>query len=220
MEQKCTWRQVRSNNNNNEYLRTFVLHSLSLWNDVFLSLFLPSTGWMCGVGVFGLIGCCHFLPVLHYWLFLNNYNDDNNNNNNDNNNNNNNNNNLSYSKIYLKWFIFSCVPCSNLTYSWAVTWTVTVQWRVQWPVQWYGQWHEQWHWQWWVDVNDMWSDLGNDMGSHWLLRLVGCEWLVCGITCHPMAPNISHHVTWHSTSQHMAPNISHNPSHHRSRVIT
>ena len=35
-------------------------------------LFLPSMGWLCGVGVFGLIECSHFLPALYCWLILNN----------------------------------------------------------------------------------------------------------------------------------------------------
>ena len=33
-------------------------------------LFLPSMGWLCGVGVFGLIECSHYLPALHNGLQL------------------------------------------------------------------------------------------------------------------------------------------------------
>ena len=35
-----------------------------------LSLFLPSRGWLCGVGVLGLIGCSRSLAALHCRLFL------------------------------------------------------------------------------------------------------------------------------------------------------
>ena len=35
-----------------------------------LYLFLPSMGWLCGVGVFGLIEYSHSLPALHSWLRL------------------------------------------------------------------------------------------------------------------------------------------------------
>ena len=46
---------------------------LSCWHDLLLFLFclllfflfLPSMGWLCGVGVFGLIECSHSLPALH-----------------------------------------------------------------------------------------------------------------------------------------------------------
>ena len=31
-------------------------------------LLFPSMGWLCGVGVFGLIECSHSLPALHSWL--------------------------------------------------------------------------------------------------------------------------------------------------------
>ena len=48
---------------------------LSCWHDLlflfFLLLFyhfLPSMGWLCGVGVFGLIECPHSLPALHSGL--------------------------------------------------------------------------------------------------------------------------------------------------------
>ena len=75
-----------------QYCRTFVPHSVLLWNDLsdpksranptcwppnlffiyvsnFLSLFLPSTGRLCGVGVLGLIGCSHSLPALQCRFF-------------------------------------------------------------------------------------------------------------------------------------------------------
>ena len=42
-----------------------------------LSQFLPSTGWLCGVGVLGLIGCSHSLSALHCRLFFNNRNNNN-----------------------------------------------------------------------------------------------------------------------------------------------
>ena len=54
-------------------------------------LFLPSMGWLCGVGVFELIECSHSLPALHSWLqmiiiiiksLLSKHNSNNNNNNN------------------------------------------------------------------------------------------------------------------------------------------
>ena len=80
-----------------QYRRTFVLLSMTLWNDLsdmclmvrdwrvsraepmlscwhdllffwcllLFYLLLPSIGWLCGVGVFGLIGCSHSLPALH-----------------------------------------------------------------------------------------------------------------------------------------------------------
>ena len=74
-----------------QYRRTFAPHSISLCNDLsdpvfdgvglagfktrailfflyvsnFISLFLPSAGWLCGVGVLGLIGCSHSLLALH-----------------------------------------------------------------------------------------------------------------------------------------------------------
>ena len=45
---------------------------LSCWHDLFFLfclllfyLLLPSMGWLCGVGVFGLIECSHSLPALH-----------------------------------------------------------------------------------------------------------------------------------------------------------
>ena len=79
------------------YRRTFVLHSVSLWNDLsdpvfhgvglagfksianafpfilwclllFYLLLLPYMGWLGGVGVFGLIECSHSLPALHSGL--------------------------------------------------------------------------------------------------------------------------------------------------------
>ena len=37
-------------------------------------LFLPAMGWLCGVGVFGLIECSHSLPALHSGLQFNNNN--------------------------------------------------------------------------------------------------------------------------------------------------
>ena len=71
-----------------QYRRSFVPLSVSLWNDLsdpvfdgvglagcfifFCSifyllfyLFLPSMGWLCGAGFFGLIECSHSLPALH-----------------------------------------------------------------------------------------------------------------------------------------------------------
>ena len=48
---------------------------LSCWHDLLLLwclllfyLLLPSMGWLCGVGVFGLIECPHSLPALHSGL--------------------------------------------------------------------------------------------------------------------------------------------------------
>ena len=48
---------------------------LSCWHDLFFLfclllfyLFLPSMGWLCGVGVFGLIQCSHSGPALHSGL--------------------------------------------------------------------------------------------------------------------------------------------------------
>ena len=45
---------------------------LSFWHDLLFLvclllfyLFLPSMGWLCWVGVFGLIECPHSLPALH-----------------------------------------------------------------------------------------------------------------------------------------------------------
>ena len=56
---------------------------LSCWHDLLFVfclllfyLFLPSMGWLCGVGVFGLIECSHSLPALHSGL-QNNYNNNN-----------------------------------------------------------------------------------------------------------------------------------------------
>ena len=49
---------------------------LSCWHDLlfFLSptvyIFLPSVGWLCGVGVLGLIECSHSLLALHGGLQL------------------------------------------------------------------------------------------------------------------------------------------------------
>ena len=50
---------------------------LSCWHDLLFLfclllfyLFLPSTGWLCLVGVFGLIECSHSLPALHCGLQL------------------------------------------------------------------------------------------------------------------------------------------------------
>ena len=78
-----------------QYPRTFLPVSVSLWNDLsdhvmvwdwrvsraepmlswwhnllylwclLLYLLLPSIGWLCGVGVFGLIVCSHSVPALH-----------------------------------------------------------------------------------------------------------------------------------------------------------
>ena len=42
------------------------------------SLFLPSMGWLCVVGVFGLVECSHLLPTLQCWLNFNNNNNNNN----------------------------------------------------------------------------------------------------------------------------------------------
>ena len=54
---------------------------LSCWLDLLFLfylllfyLFLPSMGWLCGVGVFGLIECPHSLPALHSGLHNNNNN--------------------------------------------------------------------------------------------------------------------------------------------------
>ena len=54
---------------------------LSCWHDLLFLfclllfyLFLPSMGWLCGVGVFGLIECSHSLPALHSGLQNNNNN--------------------------------------------------------------------------------------------------------------------------------------------------
>ena len=48
---------------------------LSCWHDLLFLfclllfyLFLHSMGWLCGVGVFGLIECPHSLPALHSGL--------------------------------------------------------------------------------------------------------------------------------------------------------
>ena len=48
---------------------------LFCWHDlvvlfclVLFYLFLPSMGWLCGVGVFGLIECSHSRPALHSQL--------------------------------------------------------------------------------------------------------------------------------------------------------
>ena len=53
----------------------------SCWHDLLFLfcllvfyLFLPSMGWLCGVGVFGLIECPHSLPALHCGLQNNNNN--------------------------------------------------------------------------------------------------------------------------------------------------
>ena len=70
--------------------------SVSLWNDLgdpvfdgvglagliggqcfpvgMICSFLPSMGWLCGVGVFGLIECPYSLPALHSGLQNNNNN--------------------------------------------------------------------------------------------------------------------------------------------------
>ena len=54
---------------------------LSCWHDLLFLfclllfyLFIPSMGWFCGVGVFGLIECPHSLPALHSGLQNNNNN--------------------------------------------------------------------------------------------------------------------------------------------------
>ena len=54
---------------------------LSCWHDLLFLfylllfyLFLPSMGWLCEVGVFGLIECPHSLPALHSGLQNNNNN--------------------------------------------------------------------------------------------------------------------------------------------------
>ena len=58
---------------------------LSRWHDLLslfclllFYLFLPSMGWLCGVGVLGLIECPHSLPALHSGLQNNNNNNNNN----------------------------------------------------------------------------------------------------------------------------------------------
>ena len=50
---------------------------LSCWHDLLFIfclllfyLFLTSMGWLCGVGVLGLIECSHSLPALHSGLQL------------------------------------------------------------------------------------------------------------------------------------------------------
>ena len=57
---------------------------LSCWNDLLFLFclllfhpFLPSMGWLSGVGVFGLIECPHSLPALHSGLQNNNNNNNN-----------------------------------------------------------------------------------------------------------------------------------------------
>ena len=57
---------------------------LSCWHDLLFLfclllfyLFLPSMGWLCVVGVFGLIECPHSLPALHSGLHNNNNNNNN-----------------------------------------------------------------------------------------------------------------------------------------------
>ena len=54
---------------------------LSCWHDLLFlfclllfHLFLPSMGWLCGVGVLGPIECPHSLPALHSGLQNNNNN--------------------------------------------------------------------------------------------------------------------------------------------------
>ena len=39
-----------------------------LYPTILFFFFLRSMGWLCGVGVFGLIGCSHSLPALHSGL--------------------------------------------------------------------------------------------------------------------------------------------------------
>ena len=47
----------------------FLWHDmLVLWCLLLFYLLLPSMGWLCGVGVFGLIECSHSLPNLHSGL--------------------------------------------------------------------------------------------------------------------------------------------------------
>ena len=48
---------------------------LSCWHDLLFLfclllfyLFLPSMGWWCGVGVFGLIECSHSLPAMRQFI--------------------------------------------------------------------------------------------------------------------------------------------------------
>ena len=41
---------------------------LFLWCFLLFYLLLSSIGWLCGVGVFGLIECSHALPALHSGL--------------------------------------------------------------------------------------------------------------------------------------------------------
>ena len=57
---------------------------LSCWHDLLFLfclllfyIFLPSIGWLCGVGVFGLIECLHSLLTLHSGLQNNNNNNNN-----------------------------------------------------------------------------------------------------------------------------------------------
>ena len=54
---------------------------ISYWHDLLFLFclllfinFLTSMGWLCGVGVFGLIECSHSLPALHSGLQFNNNN--------------------------------------------------------------------------------------------------------------------------------------------------
>ena len=48
--------------------------ALSFLSPILFYLFLLSMGWLCGVGVFGLIECPHSLPALHSGLQNNNNN--------------------------------------------------------------------------------------------------------------------------------------------------
>ena len=43
-------------------------HDLLFLFCLLLFYLLPSMGWLCGVGVFGLIECSHSLPALHSGL--------------------------------------------------------------------------------------------------------------------------------------------------------
>ena len=61
------------------------VNAFSCWHDLLFLfclllfyLFLPSIGWLCGVGVFVLTECPHSLPALHRGLQNNNNNNNNN----------------------------------------------------------------------------------------------------------------------------------------------
>ena len=55
----------------------FALAALSILSTLFPFLFFLSTGWYCGAGVFGLIGCISLSLSLALPTFFNNYNKNN-----------------------------------------------------------------------------------------------------------------------------------------------